>query len=210
MHDRKAVQTTPHSSPPCSSAFSELETSLPLYIACQLDRAETKSNSSTSYHIISYHYCHTIMVQMKIAGIAAMGEAEEIVSFNGSNGIGVGEGGDDEYEQHADARTPLLMDVNTTMTSTESPNINDGEDDEEEDIEIKSYGSISIISPINDDSTTPSSSPRRSKIRRSRKNSHDSKSISSKKSKSKTIIYLQKKEEEIDFVLSQPTVDLWK
>jgi len=166
------------------------------------------------------------MVQMKVAGIAAMGEAEEIVSFTGNSGEGGDHGGDDDYEQHADVRTPLLMDVNTTMTSTESPNINDGEDDEEEDIEIKSYGSISIISPINDDDITPlSSSPMRRRsndssnnsnnsVRRRRKNSHDSKSVKSNKSNKskshKSILYLQKKEEDIDFVLSQPTVDLWR
>jgi hypothetical protein len=157
-----------------------------------------------------------------MSGIAGMGEAEELLSFDMVN--------------NADPRTPLRDKNNETNT-----NNNDNDDDETNNnmsYGSMSYGSMSYGSmsmSMNDDCSTTAggstrSSTRSSRRRNKRKNKENNSSSSNSfvsqnssflNSNSSVIIgggnsksknpYLKRKEKEIDFILSQsPNIDLWK
>jgi hypothetical protein len=156
-----------------------------------------------------------------MSGIAGMGEAEELLSFDMFN--------------NADPRTPLRDKNNETNT-----NNNDNDDDETNNnmsYGSMSYGSMSYGSmsmSMNDDCSTTAGGSTRSSTRSSRRrnkrknkennsssnsfvsqnssflNSNSSVIIGGGNSKSKNS-YLKRKEKEIDFILSQsPNIDLWK
>ena len=153
-----------------------------------------------------------------MSGIAGMGEAEELLSFDIFN--------------NADPRTPLRDKNNETNT-----NNNDNDDDETNNnmsYGSMSYGSMSMSMSMNDDDHSATaggstrSSTRSSRRRRKRKNKEYNSSSSnsfvsqnSYVSNSNSVIigiqnnsknpYLKRKEKEIDFILSQsPNIDLWK
>jgi hypothetical protein len=166
-----------------------------------------------------------------MSGIAGMGEAEELLSFDMVN--------------NADPRTPLRdknNETNTNDNDNDNDNGNDNDNDNDDDDETNtntnnnmsygsmSYGSMSMSMTMNDDCSTTAggSSTRSSRRRRKRKNKEYNSSSSnsfvsqnSYVSNSNSVIigiqnnsknpYLRKKEKEIDFILSQsPNIDLWK
>jgi hypothetical protein len=166
-----------------------------------------------------------------MSGIAGMGEAEELLSFDMFN--------------NADPRTPLRDKNNETNTNdNDNDNGNDNDNDNDDDDETNtntnnnmSYGSMSYGSmsmSMNDDCSTTAggstrSSTRSSRRRNKRKNKENNSSSNSFVSQNSSFLnsnssviigggnsksknpYLKRKEKEIDFILSQsPNIDLWK
>jgi hypothetical protein len=173
-----------------------------------------------------------------MSGIAGMGEAEELLSFDMVN--------------NADPRTPLRDKNNETNTNDNdndndngNGNDNDNDDDDETNTNTNnnmsygsmSYGSMSYGSmsmSMNDDCSTTAggstrSSTRSSRRRNKRKNKENNSSSNSFVSQNSSFLnsnssviigggnsksknpYLKRKEKEIDFILSQsPNIDLWK